>query len=70
MKLENAVIAVTGGASGLGAAAAELCRAKGAKVAVLDMNKARKPLAPLGPLVLLFCFVLLGEGFCEVDNVS
>ncbi|CAK9090758.1 unnamed protein product [Durusdinium trenchii] len=39
MKLENAVIAVTGGASGLGAAAAELCRAKGAKVAVLDMNK-------------------------------
>ena len=40
MKLEGAVIAVTGGASGLGAATAQLCTEKGAKVAVLDMNKA------------------------------
>jgi len=39
MKLEGAVIAVTGGASGLGAATAQLCTEKGAKVAVLDMNK-------------------------------
>ena len=40
MKLDAAVIAVTGGASGLGAATAQLCTEKGAKVAVLDMNKA------------------------------
>lgn len=39
MKLEGAVIAVTGGASGLGAATAQLCVERGAKVAVLDMNK-------------------------------
>lgn len=39
MKLEGAVIAVTGGASGLGEATVEACAAKGAKVAVLDMNK-------------------------------
>ena len=40
MKLEGAVICVTGGASGLGAATASLCSERGAKVAVLDMNKA------------------------------
>jgi len=39
MKLEGAVIAVTGGASGLGESTVELCVSKGAKVAVLDMNK-------------------------------
>ena len=39
MKLEDAVIAVTGGASGLGAATAQLCVERGAKVAVLDMNQ-------------------------------
>ena len=42
MKLEGAVIAVTGGASGLGAGATKLCLERGAKVAVLDMNKALK----------------------------
>jgi len=39
MKLEGAVIAVTGGASGLGEATVEACVARGCKVAVLDMNK-------------------------------
>mmetsp|Transcript_37791 Transcript_37791/g.70511 ORF Transcript_37791/g.70511 Transcript_37791/m.70511 type:complete len:265 (-) Transcript_37791:98-892(-) len=39
MKLDGAVIAVTGGASGLGESTVELCVSKGAKVAVLDMNK-------------------------------
>ena len=34
MKLEGAVIAVTGGASGLGESTVELCVSKGAKVAV------------------------------------
>ena len=33
MKLEGAVIAVTGGASGLGESTVELCVARGAKVA-------------------------------------
>ena len=48
MKLEGAVIAVTGGASGLGAATAQLCTEKGAKVAVLDMNKAPGATRALG----------------------
>jgi len=39
MKLEGAVVAVTGGASGLGEATVEACAAKGAKVVVLDMNE-------------------------------
>jgi len=39
MKLDGAVVAVTGGASGLGEATVEACIAKGCKVAILDMNK-------------------------------
>jgi len=46
MKLEGAIVAVTGGASGLGEATVEACVAKGAKVAILDMNKEKgEPLA-------------------------
>lgn len=48
MKLGGAVIAVTGGASGLGAATAQECLERGAAVAVLDMNKA--PVAPVAPV--------------------
>ena len=51
MKLLDAVVAVTGGASGLGAAAAQLCVEKGAKVAVLDMNK--------DLLIVLLCVFLV-----------
>ena len=40
MKLDNAVAVVTGGASGLGLATVEAFLAKGAKVAVFDMNEA------------------------------
>ena len=39
MELKGAVILVTGGASGLGAAAAEMLVAKGAKVVVADLNE-------------------------------
>ncbi len=40
MQLNGLSVLVTGGASGLGAATARAMAAKGAKVAVLDMNKA------------------------------
>ncbi|MCQ8896133.1 SDR family NAD(P)-dependent oxidoreductase [Limnobacter humi] len=40
MKLDNAVAVVTGGASGLGLATVEAFLAKGANVAVFDMNEA------------------------------
>ncbi|MDO4540298.1 MAG: SDR family NAD(P)-dependent oxidoreductase [Syntrophomonadaceae bacterium] len=39
MDLKGAVVLVTGGASGLGAAAVELLNAKGAKVVIADMNE-------------------------------
>ena len=38
MQIENKVFIVTGGASGLGAATAELLVAAGAKVMLVDMN--------------------------------
>ena len=39
MKLKNKKIIVTGGASGMGKAAAELFCHEGAQVAILDINK-------------------------------
>lgn len=39
MKIEGAVAIVTGGASGLGAAAAEMLAGKGAKVVIADLNE-------------------------------
>lgn len=39
MDLKGAVVIVTGGASGLGAAAVELLNAKGAKVVIADLNE-------------------------------
>ncbi len=40
MKLDNLSVLITGGGSGLGAATARAMAAKGARVAVLDLNKA------------------------------
>ena len=37
-QLAGRVIAITGGASGIGAACAEVAAARGAKIAVLDRN--------------------------------
>ena len=39
MQLKDVSVLVTGGGSGLGAATARAMAAKGAKVAVIDMNK-------------------------------
>src|SRR5260370_31205917 len=39
MQIEKASVVVTGGGSGLGAATARAMAAKGAKVAIVDMNK-------------------------------
>lgn len=39
MDISNKVVIITGGASGLGLATAELCISKGAKVAIFDLNE-------------------------------
>lgn len=39
--LANRVIAITGGAAGIGFATAELCAAAGARVAIIDLNRER-----------------------------
>lgn len=38
MDIKNSVVIITGGASGMGAAAAQLLAARGAKIAILDLN--------------------------------
>lgn len=41
MKLQDAVVAITGGGQGLGRAMAELLAARGAKLALIDLNQER-----------------------------
>lgn len=55
MQLNGLSVLVTGGASGLGAATARAMAAKGAKVAVLDMNKgaAEQVAAEIGGVALI-----------------
>jgi NAD(P)-dependent dehydrogenase (short-subunit alcohol dehydrogenase family) len=63
MKLDSTISAVvTGGASGLGAATAELLAAQGVKVAVLDLNRAagEKHAAAIGGAFI----------HCDVTNVA
>ena len=43
MQLENKVVAITGGAQGLGMAMAKSLAAKGAKLALIDINKDEVP---------------------------
>jgi NAD(P)-dependent dehydrogenase (short-subunit alcohol dehydrogenase family) len=54
MEIKNCAAIITGGASGMGAATARLLSAKGAKVALFDMNKAAgdKVAAELGGIAV------------------
>ena len=62
MNLENKVAVVTGGASGLGLATVKAYLAKGASVAIFDLNAEQGALvaAELGEIAL-FCKVNVAE---------
>ena len=62
MNLQDKVAVVTGGASGLGQATVEQFIAKGAKVAIFDMNEdAGKALAAAHPGKAIFCKVNVAD---------
>ncbi|MDX1670491.1 MAG: SDR family NAD(P)-dependent oxidoreductase, partial [Limnobacter sp.] len=62
MDLSNKVAVVTGGASGLGQATVEQFIAKGAKVAIFDMNEEQgKALAAQHPEKAIFCQVNVAD---------
>lgn len=62
MEIKNAVAIITGGASGMGAATAKLLAQHGAKVALLDLNKAAaQPLADALHGIAIECDVTKSE---------
>jgi NAD(P)-dependent dehydrogenase (short-subunit alcohol dehydrogenase family) len=68
MEIDGAAALVAGGASGLGRAAAEALRERGADVVILDLPGAREPLEYAAPVAHIVADPMLNGEVIRLDG--